>query len=95
MSVIAVLVGLMVVSQFSAAQGRFRAGDPHTEVHGIVHAAYDSFHRRPESLKELVKAADVIVDGRVESLLPGRLRDVNNPTSVETDEVFAVDRVLI
>jgi len=33
------------------------------------------------------------VDGRVESLL-GRLRNLNDSASVETDAIFAVDRVL-
>src|SRR5712692_8320938 len=79
-------------AQSQSGLGRFE--NPPGEVHGTVHAAYDSFARRPGSLKELVKAADVIVDGTVQSIFPGRLRQVNDPTSVETDTLFAVDRVL-
>jgi len=87
---------LLLFSYPSLAQnqsGRRRVGDPPVVPHGTIRAIYDSFET-PQSLKELVKAADVIVDGRVQSIFPGRLRQVNDPTSVETDALFAVDRVL-
>jgi len=87
---------LLLFSQFFMAQnqsGRRRVGDPPIVPRGVVHAIYDSFDQ-PQSLEQMVKRADVIVDGRVESIFPGRLRQVNDPSSVETDTLFAVDRVL-
>ena len=91
------LAALLVFSSAFAAQnqsGRRRVGDPPTPVRGTIHGVYDSFAPRPQSLKDLVKAADVIVEGRVDSIFPGRLREVNDPGSVETDTLFMVDRVL-
>jgi hypothetical protein len=48
----------------------------------------------PGSLKELVSTADVIVDGRVESVLPSRLNNPADPTTVETDAIVGVREVL-
>ena len=84
-----------VVANLSTAQnqsGRARVGDPPIVPHGIVHATSD--FDEPQSLEQIVKKADVIVDGRVESIFPGGLREVNDPGSVETDTLFAVDHVL-
>jgi hypothetical protein len=78
------------------SEGRRAVGDPPepaTAVHGTIHVIYDAT-RRPQSLKELVAAADVIVDGGVASTFPGRLWDMDQPWSVETDTLFTVDRVL-
>src|ERR1700756_3315551 len=73
--------------------GRQRVGDPPIMPRGVVHATYDSFDH-PQSLEQMVKRADVIVDGTVGSIFPGRLRQVDDPGSVETDALFAVDHVL-
>jgi len=92
----AILAALLLIAAASKAQnqsGRQRVGDPPIVPHGIVHATYDSFDQ-PQSLEQMVKEADVIVDGRVESIFPGRLRQINDPGSVETDTLFTVDRVL-
>src|SRR5713226_3042753 len=72
--------------------GRQRVGSPPPKVHGTVHPDVD-YTPPPPTLQGLVKTADVIVDGTVQSIFPARLRDVNDPGSVETDAVFAVDRV--
>jgi hypothetical protein len=45
-------------------------------------------------LKDLVKRSDVIVHGVVQSVFPPRLREANDPTSIETDTLFTVDKVL-
>ena len=73
--------------------GRARVGDPPVVPHGVIRSIYD-YVAPPQSLNGLVKSADVIVDGTVQSIFPTRLRDVNDPTSIETDTLFAVDRVL-
>jgi hypothetical protein len=72
--------------------GRQRVGDPPIVPRGVVHATYD--FDWAQSFEQMVKKADVIVAGRVESIFPSRLRQVNDPGSVETDTLFAVDRVL-
>src|SRR5215831_24230 len=87
---------LVFFSDPTAAQNpaRRQVGDPPVAIHGIIRAIYDYFDTAPQSLQELVKAADVIVAGTVESILPGRLQNVNDPSSVETDAIFAAERLL-
>ena len=68
------------------------SGQPASKVHGTVHAD-DDYTPPPPTLQGLDKRADVIVDCTVQSIFPSRLRDVNDPGSVETDVLFAVDRV--
>ena len=87
---------LLLFSHIFTAQnqsGRARLGDPPIVPHGTVYAIYDYAHA-PQTLKELVRTADVIVDGTVQSIFPSRLRNLNQPTDVETDALFAVDHVL-
>jgi hypothetical protein len=90
------LSALLLLIHPLAAQnqsGRRRVGDPPVELHGTFHPIVD-YVPPPQSLHGLVKTADVIVDGTVQSIFPTRLRDVKDPISVETDTLFAVDRVL-
>src|ERR1043165_177262 len=92
---IALCCACLLIATVSAAQnqsGRARVGDPPPKVHGTVHPDVD-YTPPPPTLQGLVKTADVIVDGTVQSVFPSRLRDVNDPGSVETDVLFAVDRV--
>jgi hypothetical protein len=86
----------VLLAGVAAAQnqsGRRTVGNPSPELHGTFYPIYDS-GPVPQSLQGLVKAADVIVDGMVQVIFPTRLRQVNDPISVETDSLFAVDRVL-
>ena len=86
-----------LLADMSAAQnqtGRRTVGSPPPELHGTFYPIYDSGPGLPLSLSALVKAADVVVDGTVQSIFPTRLRQVNDPISAETDSLFAIDRVL-
>jgi hypothetical protein len=90
------LLALLLLTHTSMAQnqsGRRQAGSLPVELHGTIHVAYDAFFHG-QSLKDLVKAADVIVYGRIDSIFPGRLRHADEPASVETDALIAIDRVL-
>jgi hypothetical protein len=48
----------------------------------------------PNSLKELVEKADLILDGEVASVLPTRLGNPERSTSLETDSVILITKVL-
>src|SRR5947207_7752174 len=95
------LVTLVVLTALSAAQLRQQSPlqpgrpVPGTEipVEGVVHWVVNPAFA-PRSLEELVKEADVIVDGVVESQLPSRLEDPRQPTSIETDVILEVTNVL-
>jgi hypothetical protein len=90
------LSALLLFSHIFMAQnqsGRSRVGDPPIVPHGTFHPIVD-YVSPPRSLKELVKRADVVVDGVAQSVFPARLRTVGDPTSVERDTLFTVARVL-
>jgi hypothetical protein len=48
----------------------------------------------PHTLEELVQNADLVVDGVVESVMPTRLANPNSPSSLETDSVIVISKVL-
>jgi hypothetical protein len=90
------LAGLLLISHAITAQnqsGRRTVDSPAPEFHGTFHPIVD-YVPPPQSLKDLVKRSDVIVDGTVQSVFPSRLRSADDPTSVETDTLFTIDRVL-
>src|SRR5215813_13119598 len=96
MRIFIALCACALFANVSAAQnqsGRARIGDPPIVPHGTFHPIVD-YIPPPPSLAALVKTADVIVDGTVQSIFPSRLRDAKDPTSVETDTLFTVDKVL-
>ena len=104
LSIILLIAAYLSASQQvpSVAQGpsdlRHRAGDEHREgevvrPRGRIYMSVTPA-AVPGSLKELVSTADVIVDGRVESVLPSRLNNPADPTTVETDAIVGVREVL-
>jgi hypothetical protein len=48
----------------------------------------------PASLEELVKYADVVIDGSVETVLSPRVRRADKPASLETDVVISIDEIV-
>jgi hypothetical protein len=96
MRIFVALCTCALLAGVSAAQnqsGRRTVGSPPPELRGVIHAFADSFES-PQSLSQMLKMADVIVEGSVQSIFPARLRQVSDPASVETDALFIVDRVL-
>src|SRR5215510_9630766 len=90
------LAGLLLISHAITAQnqsGRRTVGSPPPELHGTFHPIVD-YISPSQSLKDLVKRSDVIVDGTVQSVFPSRLRSADDPTSVERDTLFTADKVL-
>ena len=84
---------LVDVSAAQNTSGRARIGDPPVALRGTFRPSVD-YVSPPRSLQALVKSADAIVDGVVQSVFPSRLENVSDPTSVETDTLFTVDHVL-
>ena len=75
---------LVDVSAAQNTSGRARIGDPPVALRGTFRPSVD-YVSPPRSLQALVKSADAIVDGVVQSVFPSRLENVSDPTSVETD----------
>src|SRR4051812_31496097 len=99
MRLLAPVTFLFIFTLAVAAQNQSRrmVGDPRGSAElppgTILHPQYDAA-LGPQSLTRLVSQADVIVEGTVHSILSSRRWKPEEPSSVETDTLFAVDRVL-
>ena len=88
--VLVVLLGFNI--GLASAQTRVRANDP-LPTSGIVSIDLD-FATVPTTVEQLIKQSNLIVDGRVISVLPPIRVNPRDPASIRTDSLVAVTRVL-
>ena len=87
------LLGLSAVVQGQSPRtGDYHAGQPEPGK-GKLTLSTHQMEEAP-NLETLIRLSSLIIDGTVISSLPPVLRDPNQPASIETYSVVAVDRVL-
>src|SRR5712692_4980822 len=82
-----------IIATVALAQNRRDATAPQPAPHGSATLIRTPAFS-PSSLDQLTGKAELILDGEVEAVVPTRLANPNNPTSLETDSIISVNRAL-